>query len=634
MNKASIKGISYRYSTTICDRKWHDARYDLTVIIPCYNGGRYVAQSIESVVDQSKKYSVQVVVINDGSTDNSLEVISSFSSHDNLVVISQENQGLSKSRNVGMDNSEGEYLLFLDADDYLINGAIDKLLDAIKKTGADCVEGKMVPSSTEDTHVLKCTDSLSQGFVTGAIYKRECFNNICFPEGYIFEDTINKLRLSDNIHLAYFLDASTYFYRSNEEGITRTAVASDKSIQSVWVTLSLIEDRKKLGLTFEAGILEELITQFVVDYIRIYPLGETARREHLEVVSEVWSEIGEGYFGANLSRRCFAESIKNRAFETYDVTAKLIWEEIQHSAKAMNVAISITEDYIDYAYVMLTSLFESNKNRRINTYILYNGISDEKLSVFGGLEEKYSQTIICQEILDDWIPEGLWAPEHWPKEVYFRCYLPEVLPEDADRVLYIDVDTIVNKNLRYLYDEDFMDQSIIACRDQSVLDGGLTEKQLTLFNTVEGFEASNYFNSGVILFNLKKIRSMFGIDAILEMAVKLKDYLFAPDQDLLNYIFYGDVFYEEPELYNAFARLNYNKGKKYDYMKKNACIVHFAGRKPWTPEAIRYDTEAMWWENAKKAPTENYLRLLENLVFSEIKSNFINDEFVKIINRR
>lgn len=93
----------------------------ISVIIPCFNHGKFLADAINSVLDQT--YSpIEIVVVNDGSTDNTKEVASAFPM---VKYVYQENQGLSAARNAGIKNSEGEFLVFLDADDLLLEDAID-----------------------------------------------------------------------------------------------------------------------------------------------------------------------------------------------------------------------------------------------------------------------------------------------------------------------------------------------------------------------------------------------------------------------------------------------------------------------------------------------------------------------------
>lgn len=105
----------------------------VTIGIPCYNQAEYLADSIQSALDQTVK--CEVIVVNDGSSDKSLEVARSFP----VKVIDQINKGLPSARNTMIMNMNGDYLLPLDADDILLENAVEKILYVIEKANADIV---------------------------------------------------------------------------------------------------------------------------------------------------------------------------------------------------------------------------------------------------------------------------------------------------------------------------------------------------------------------------------------------------------------------------------------------------------------------------------------------------------------
>lgn len=90
-------------------------KYTASVIIPCYNRGPFLREAIDSVQSQSLK-NVQVIIVNDGSTDNSLEIMQEYSN--SIEIVNQENKGVSAARNAGLKRVKGEFIAFLDADDY------------------------------------------------------------------------------------------------------------------------------------------------------------------------------------------------------------------------------------------------------------------------------------------------------------------------------------------------------------------------------------------------------------------------------------------------------------------------------------------------------------------------------------
>lgn len=108
----------------------------LSICIPVYNQAEYLADAIESALDQT--YPCEIIVVNDGSTDNSLE-IAKYYEPKGVKVINQVNKGLPSARNTLIMNATQPYILFLDSDDILKENAAERIIDAIGKTGADII---------------------------------------------------------------------------------------------------------------------------------------------------------------------------------------------------------------------------------------------------------------------------------------------------------------------------------------------------------------------------------------------------------------------------------------------------------------------------------------------------------------
>lgn len=103
----------------------------ISVIVPIYNSEKYIRRCIESIINQTYK-ELEIILINDGSTDNSLDIISEYKKNDSrIVVINQKNSGVAFSRNKGLNVSKGEYLMFMDNDDYIDLDYIEKMYDLI-----------------------------------------------------------------------------------------------------------------------------------------------------------------------------------------------------------------------------------------------------------------------------------------------------------------------------------------------------------------------------------------------------------------------------------------------------------------------------------------------------------------------
>lgn len=111
----------------------------VSIIIPVYNAENYIAKCIESVLEQSYK-NIEIIVVNDGSKDNSLTILKKFGSFSKkIVIIDKKNSGVSETRNKGIEVASGDFILFLDADDYLDKNYVENLLKIIKTSNADLI---------------------------------------------------------------------------------------------------------------------------------------------------------------------------------------------------------------------------------------------------------------------------------------------------------------------------------------------------------------------------------------------------------------------------------------------------------------------------------------------------------------
>jgi glycosyltransferase involved in cell wall biosynthesis len=125
---------------------------ELSIIVPVYNVERYIRTCFESIFNQGLNENIfEVIIVNDGSEDHSMEVIADIiSQHDNITVINQENQGLSVARNKGIAASKGEYLLMPDSDDLLIENSLPFLLEQALSSRADLVVADFLKMSDKE----------------------------------------------------------------------------------------------------------------------------------------------------------------------------------------------------------------------------------------------------------------------------------------------------------------------------------------------------------------------------------------------------------------------------------------------------------------------------------------------------
>lgn len=284
----------------------------------------------------------------------------------------------------------------------------------------------------------------------------------------------------------------------------------------------------------------------------------------------------------------------------------------------MNIAVATNQNFLKYTYVMLTSLFENNKQVPVYVYILYRDIPASEQDAFMQLAQKYNQNIDFVYVSDEMIPSWFPHSDKWTIETWFRLICPFTM--NCDRILYLDVDLIVNQPLSPLYDIDFNGKSFAACQDIS--SQRLSAIQGELFAEYDGCKTT-YYNAGVMLINLKKIRKNYTLHAFWNVIAEKKDLLTAYDQDIVNYMFHDDILELDGEICNLFARSYFNNGIGYDQITHaNVINIHFTGPKPWSPKNLRTDIEKLWWKYAKLTPY--YYEMLEELLWGEMDYNYTN----------
>lgn len=237
---------------------------DLSIIIPAYNVENYICDCIHSVVGQKTKYSYEIIIINDGSKDNTLKNINLYSTYENITIISQENGGLSNARNVGINISKGKFLMFLDSDDVLLENSIDTLLNMAYEHDADIVGGNY-KTFTDINTIYKIKNNKREiavdeyeinpeyildasGFSWGKIYSNELWKDIRFPEGLVFEDTITKYILYRICNKYVYISDYVYGYRSNPNSITQTIKHDYRGLDSLYVIIYINKMIKNLDI--------------------------------------------------------------------------------------------------------------------------------------------------------------------------------------------------------------------------------------------------------------------------------------------------------------------------------------------------------------------------------------------------
>lgn len=220
----------------------------ISVIVPVYNTEEYLDRCLFSLIDQNIDQKYEIIVINDGSTDSSLEIAEEFAEcYENVKVYSRENGGLSAARNTGLKYARGKYVAFVDSDDYVDESYLSEMYAAAEISGADivccnfrCVDEKGRPAGIDGIlkhrpGVFKAEEMLSsllldvtvRSFVWNKLFRRRLFteNNIRFPVGKYYEDLRTLPRLFRYSEKIAVISKVLYNYVQRKTSITGNMTA-------------------------------------------------------------------------------------------------------------------------------------------------------------------------------------------------------------------------------------------------------------------------------------------------------------------------------------------------------------------------------------------------------------------------
>lgn len=222
----------------------------ISVIIPVYNSEQYISSCLDSIINQTYQ-NLEIIVVNDGSTDNSLKLLLEYQGKDRRIkTIDIVNHGVSHARNIGIKYSTGEYITFVDSDDTIELDTIETLYKDIIENEADLVQCNNYINSkktyyTYDNHKLNGKTEVFQEFlkdllcctVWGKLYKRELFDYVSFNEEYNnHEDELFLYEIVKHCNSVFMEAKLLYKYSWNKKG-SLTNKKTDKKDIEVFVQL-------------------------------------------------------------------------------------------------------------------------------------------------------------------------------------------------------------------------------------------------------------------------------------------------------------------------------------------------------------------------------------------------------------
>jgi lipopolysaccharide biosynthesis glycosyltransferase len=274
----------------------------------------------------------------------------------------------------------------------------------------------------------------------------------------------------------------------------------------------------------------------------------------------------------------------------------------------MNILLAPNNYYVMPTVVLLQSLFETAQEP-LDIYMIHSDLTQENIrklddfiTVRGGAFHELQ--------IDDSIFDQAHTSIHITKQAYYRLLAQRVLPETVEKILYLDGDLVVNRSLKGLYDMSFMgddgnEKYFIVCEGP-----GVSRREWSVYDNLGIPHEYAYFNSGVLLMNIRLLRDTFDPQILLDFIRDKGSNLKYHDQDTLNALFYDKVIYADWHIYNQTVLHIQDKVEAAKRLE-NAAIIHYAGSdKPWKHDYKSYYF-SLFWQFARRAGyRKQYVQLM------------------------
>lgn len=262
----------------------------VSVIVPVYNASLYLRECIDSVLQQEYN-NIEVIIVNDGSSDNSLEICQEYLYDLRISIYDVANGGVSKARNIGLANAKGEYVVFVDSDDCVSSDYISSMVNGIINNPMSCIccnytrnRSELSSKDNANSYIVIKRDAVEcvlyddhiGGYVYNKLFKRGILktNNISFDERIcLYEDLIFVLEYFRFVDSIVFIPNNLYFYRNTDGSLSKVKkTLNEKVLSSLWGLENLVlfferESRGKDDLLYKAS--QRLLDMSVVYYAKL-----------------------------------------------------------------------------------------------------------------------------------------------------------------------------------------------------------------------------------------------------------------------------------------------------------------------------------------------------------------------------
>lgn len=534
----------------------------ITVIVPVYNVEHYLDKCLDSLINQTYK-NLEIIVINDGSTDNSGIICQEYAQKDNRIVyIEKENGGQSEARNMGLDRMTGSYVTFVDSDDWVELNYVEVLYKKLLEYCADIAVGNYYSYDEKegifyfhifgDSYYEKVYDNVSifenlyesqhmKNFalicVAGKLYKADLFRDLRFEVGKLGEDGYLNQKIYLLAEKTIYLNAGLYAYRQREG-------SSSRSWTEKWMHALVDAMSERITLLASMG----------------YPL-----EKHLEVYRQMLEvSLANGQ----------ASELSDTSIYKELVAKKNVLNQLTTEKKTDKKAIVLAANYAYAEQVVTTIKSICYHNRSIRFYLINSDFPNEWFKQLNKRLEGHDSEIINCRVTSEQISRYKTDISY---TVFLRYFVSDFVQED--KALYLDCDLVVTKNLDNLFETDLQDYPLAAVRDY----GGRV------------YYGREMFNAGVLLINNRLWKQENMSQRLIDLTNEWHDKVDQADQSILNMLFENKWIEMEFDnnhvvIHKQFTDYELPAGQDYPG------IIHYLShRKPWFDLAAQTYRDVWWY---------------------------------------
>lgn len=435
----------------------------ISIIVPVYNDYVYVRRCLEALINQTFK-DIEIILVDDGSTDNTPQIIRSYADKDSRIkIITQENSKQGAARNKGLEFATGEYIAFIDSDDWIDTDYFEKMLEVSERTNADMVvsSAKRVKKTGKinsyieykDENVYRNSDEIVEileipryWFVWGKLYKRSVLSGMRFENNVFYEDAIFLLKIVNKITSVATTPSVNYYYFSNSNSTIKSKHSIAKRQDQINAMVNVIDYAKKHNINLkEITIFKDRHLLYTVKYydthkdLYILGLKVKSKEEKFDNV-KTFVIFNTACFGDVLVCNSLCQNIKNvypdskvvfvvnKPFYEVAKAQKDVDDVIVYDKKGAHKGISGALKFIkEFPYKKPFASFVTYRNCRnmaiaklIGSRYIFEG--RKRLDIYNSMQESHT------ELLQPLTNKKL-------QNLPIKCFANPVLPDKLVQIL-------------------------------------------------------------------------------------------------------------------------------------------------------------------------------------------------------